>query len=156
MRRDYLKDAFRGYLDRRSVPQNLRDKPEARQAEMQALLGKLISLAPKENYQDWFTRLTNNIDDNAEFRTWPTVKEIGRAASAIAGSSSRRAEDVEIDHAAAVVAAIRAGEPVADMWIRRPDQLFARGLTEDELAPYRRSLEWTDGYRTKAYEGAAQ
>ena len=80
MRDAILKQKFRTFLDRRATPVHLREKPEAMKAEIEALLHRVLSLAPHSGYEQWFTLFAEALDDSSNHRTWPSVNEVRAAA----------------------------------------------------------------------------
>ena len=143
MRDTFLRNALRDFLDRRSIPIHLRDKDDARKKEMAALLGKVISLAPKVGYDDWFVSLANALDDMATHRTWPTVNEIRGAARLVAKNRSPQAGEIaEFSTVDVMLSRLRNKEPLGDEWLygSRAVELIGAGASEDDLKPYRSAL----------------
>lgn len=69
------------WLDRYSVPQHLRDKPEAAQAEAESLARVLTKFAPQSEYVPFLNRAFDRLDYQMKTRAWPTVSEVGAVCS---------------------------------------------------------------------------
>lgn len=143
-RNDWLTDSLQLYLDRRSMPQGLKDKPRAQISEAQALVKAIIRLAPTQGYQDWWDDFLEVLAGDAKTRAWPTEGEIAAAAKSLRRPSSTGiANPEDFDAFQAHADKINAGEAVGDLWIYGPSavKLIAEyGITEGQLRAYRSGL----------------
>lgn len=149
-RNEWLAGALSRYLDRRTIPQGLKDKPEALRDEAQALVRVLIRLAPVDGYQEWCGDFIDKLAMDAQTRAWPTQGEMQSAAKALRKSAIRpfNAEsNAKIDPLAIAAKRIRDGEAVGDeyLWGRCCVEMQdAHGITDAQLAPYRSALFFAD------------
>lgn len=156
-RNNWLADSLRRYLDRRTMPQGLKDKPKAQADEVQALVKTLVRIAPLQGYQDWWDDFADRLAESADTRAWPTQSEMVKA-SRVAKRPIIQGEDREgwvqrgdgswkIDQIFHAANKIRAGEPVADtfLWGRSCVEMQEReGITDEMLKPYRSGLFFAD------------
>jgi len=146
MRDAILKQKFRTFLDRRATPIHLREKPEAMKAEIEALLHRLLSLAPHSGYDQWFTMFSEALDDSSNHRTWPSVNEV-RAAARLVQKNWRVVDGasgnvVDMRPAAINLRRLRKGDALGSEWLygRLAVELIEEGATEAELDAYRSGL----------------
>jgi len=145
-RNDWLFDSLRRYLDRRSMPQGLKDKPQAQTDEIQALATTLYRLAPVKGYGDWWDEFSERLAEDAQTRAWPTQGEMKKAAQATKGPRFEGSADypeVGSDAWSLMVMAkrIRAGEPIGEGWIYgmlAAELLRFTDITIFDLEPYRK------------------
>lgn len=149
-RNEWLQQSLTRYLDRRSMPQGLKDKPQAQRDEMAALARALIKLAPLTGYQDWCADFIDRLAMDAQTRAWPTQSEMQAAAKALRKSAIQPFSEesrVQIDPLKMAANRIRQGEAVGAgyLWgalcIQMQDQ---EGITDAQLAPYRSALFFAD------------
>jgi hypothetical protein len=146
MRDAILKQKFRVFLDRRAAPMHLRDKPEAMKAEIEALLHRLLSLAPRHRYEEWFTHFSEALDDNSNHRTWPSVNEVRAAARLVQKNwqvvDGESGNVVDLRPAAINLRRLRRGDALGSEWFygRLAVELLNEGATEAELDAYRSGL----------------
>lgn len=146
MRDTILKQKFRTFLDRRATPQHLREKPDAMRAEIDALLYRLLSLAPRQDYEDWFRLFEQALDDNAQHRTWPSVNEV-RAAARLVQKNWRVIDGesgnvIDMRPAAINLRRLRRGDAMGQEWLygKLAVELLNEGASEGELDAYRSGL----------------
>ena len=60
-----------------------RANTDAMKTEAQFLVDRVIKLAPSRQYTDWFVDFEEALLGNLETRTWPTAKEISKAAKVL-------------------------------------------------------------------------
>lgn len=153
-RTDWLTDRFKRYLDRRTMPQGLKDKPKAQVEEIQALIARLLKDAPGQGYQDWWDDFSDTLAANAQTRAWPTEFEIARAAKDIRSAHAlTKPKFVTADTADdgqqridMISARIKAGQAIGESYLYGRDcvELLDRAfVTEEDLKPYRSSLFFT-------------
>lgn len=154
---EWLTDSLRRYLDRRTMPQGLRDKPLAQQDEVKAMVKTLNKIAPVKGYQEWWDDFCERLAEHADTRAWPTQNEMAKAAKitkrpTIAGEPRagwRQKPDGgwEIDALYSAAEKIRKGEAVSAgflwgrMCVEMQDQ---EGITDAQLQPYRSALFFAD------------
>lgn len=149
-RNEWLAGALSRYLDRRTIPQGFKDKPEALRDEAQALVRALIRLAPNDRYQEWCGDFIDRLAMDAQTRAWPTQHEMQQAAKALRKSAIRPFDadsQVKFDPLAIAAKRIGAGEAVGDeyLWGRCCIEMqAAHGITDAQLAPYRSALFFAD------------
>ena len=146
MRDAILKQKFRTFLDRRATPVHLREKPEAMRAEIDALLHRLLSLAPHSQYEDWFRLFSEALDDSSNHRTWPSVNEV-RAAARLVQKNWRVVDGasgnvIDMRPAAINLRRLRRGDAMGQEWLygKLAVELLREGATEAELDAYRSGL----------------
>jgi hypothetical protein len=146
MRDAILKQKFRTFLDRRATPVHLRDKPEAMKAEIEALLHRLLSLAPRSGYEDWFNLFAEALDDSSQHRTWPSVNEVRGAARLVQKNwrvvDGQSGNVVDMTPAAINLRRLRRGDALGSEWIygKLAVELLNLGATEAELDAFRSAL----------------
>jgi hypothetical protein len=69
------------WLDRYSVPQHMREKPDAVQKEVEALARILCKFCPHQEYVPFLNRVFATLEYGMKTRVWPTVNELGAACS---------------------------------------------------------------------------
>ena len=84
MRNNELKEKMLNLLGRLNAPRAVQGNSENMKSEAEFLCNQIIKLAPSQNYSDWFVDFEENLLSNLETRTWPTAKEISKAAKTIA------------------------------------------------------------------------
>lgn len=109
-----IANVFSEWLDRRSCPVDLRDKPKAASAEADALLRAVMRYAPNEDYQPFVNRVCDQLDYQMKTRFWPTVNEV-----ASVGANMRKE-----NHAA------NPSAPVEGQRDMRPEAITARAMAE--------------------------
>lgn len=141
---EFLTSKLIEYLDRRTMPRGLVDKPKAQDAETQALVHCLVRFSPKQEYGDWWARMETQIDENADTRAWPTAAEIKKAAISLRGTTTKHvAEADDIDPLEIIAERMQRNEPVGDGYAygRLAVDMQTRGLvTSDILRKYRSDL----------------
>lgn len=65
------------WMERYAIPQHLRDKPQAAQAEAESLARILCKMAPRDDYAPFLNRVFDGLDYQLKHRVWPTSAEIG-------------------------------------------------------------------------------
>lgn len=88
MRKEFLVNKLKAYLERRTPPKNItgREGEEMTQAmkdEIASLFRAIDRLAPKDGYDDWWNRFEDAVLRNEKTRAWPIVGDLQRAAEAI-------------------------------------------------------------------------
>lgn len=122
------------WLDRYSPPAAMRDKPNALQAEVNAILGTVLKYAPKEGYDGWVTRMLDICAEGMRTRAWPTVGEVSKACQSV---GSKTAGGGPVDEAA-VEAAMT--DHLADWFGKFRDQLPGRGRASRTAALIERGV----------------
>ena len=83
-RNEELKNNTMKLLARLNAPRAVQGNTDAMKTEAQFLVDRVIKLAPSRQYTDWFVDFEEALLGNLETRTWPTAKEISKAAKDIA------------------------------------------------------------------------
>ncbi len=133
---EFLRGKLRDYLTRRTMPRGLQDKPDAHKAELSALIDCLLRYAPRQGYDEWWSKLETHLDENADTRAWPTVSEIKKAAISLRGTQSKHiAEADDIDPIKIIGERMSAGEAVGDGYLygRMALDLEKRGLVSPDV-----------------------
>lgn len=151
---DFLEEHLSGYLDRKTVPPSLADKPESQVAEVRALMRVILSYAPALGYEGWWETVERHLGRNAKTRSWPIESEIDTACAAnrpvrvVVDNTRRPAVSVEADRSARINAQrIRDGQVVGvgALWGRSAHEMIALGLvSEHDLEPYREGVLATE------------
>jgi len=143
-RENWLSDSLQRYLDRRSIPHGLKDKPEAVKDEVRALSSTLFRVAPERDYREWWDVFVVHLGEGAQTRAWPTQGEIvGADKAARKSRPASQANVYEPDPMAIAAQRIREGEAVGQSWLWGPQCRAlqrAHGISEADLRPYRSAL----------------
>lgn len=141
---EFLTVKLKGYLERRTMPRGLADKPKAQEAELGALIHCLTRYAPRQEFGEWWAKMESRLAENSETRAWPTEGEIKKAAMSLRGTQTKQvAEGDEIDPLVILSGRMERGEHVGDgcLYGRVAVDMLARGLvTHDTLRKYRSGL----------------
>lgn len=115
LRENFLTGKLRSFLDRRSMPRGLADKPQAIRDELGSLVRCMVRFAPNHDYEDWWVRFEDRLAEDGQTRAWPTEGEIKKAAMSLRGTISRKpAQGDEIDPITIIAKRMNAGEAVGD------------------------------------------
>jgi len=150
MRDDQLDTMTKKMLARLNAPRAVQNNGQAMKDEVEFLCKKVRQLAPTRNYTEWFDTFEEQVLTNLETRSWPTVKEISKAAKEIApkrpefkdltGEAEWKPDPLKIN-----AKRIKAGEGVDEKYIfgKLGEQLISLGLvTEEETYPYREAMAY--------------
>lgn len=141
---EFLRAKISEYLERRTMPRGLADKPKAQEAELGALIHCLTRYAPRNEYGEWWGKVVSQLAENSETRAWPTEGEIKKAAMGVRGKQTKHvAEGDEIDPLVILSGRMERGEHVGDgcLYGRVAVDMLARGLvTQNTLRKYRSGL----------------
>lgn len=143
MRNDWLVTRMKSFLGRLSPPRVFANNEELKKQEQETLIKTLLKIAPTRSYGEWWNLFEEHLMTNMDYRTWPTLKEMHKAAEAVRPAkkefSNSNIEQIKIDECVVNAKRIKAGEPVGEIWLkgRNAEELIRRGLvTEYDLAPY--------------------
>jgi hypothetical protein len=150
-RNDELRNSTMKLLARLNAPRAVQGNTDAMKTEAQFLVDRVVKLAPSRQYTDWFTDFEEALLGNLETRTWPTAKEISKAAKDIA---PRRPEFNELvypmtsegykpDTFKINAARIKNYQPVCEKYIvgSEADHMIRKGyIDETDLQPYKEYL----------------
>lgn len=114
MRTAEISRNFGEWMDRRSCPPDLKDKPEAARREADALLNALLKFAPQTDFSPFVRRVLEQLDYQMKTRFWPPINEIAAACANVR-------KDIRRENPQAVVGEER------DM---RPEAITARAMAE--------------------------
>ena len=148
MREQQINTMTTKLLARLNPPRAISSNPEGIKAEAELLCKTINKMAPSREYQQWFDLFEEAVLSNLETRTWPTIKELKKAAKEIA---PKRPEFRDLTNEPAWhpdpykinAQRIKNMEPVGEEWIsgKQSEQLISRGMIEEsELEPYRSFL----------------
>lgn len=149
-REQWLTDSLQRYLDRRSMPQGFKEKPQAIRDEIQALAKTLFRLAPSREFQNWWEDFSDRLAEDAKTRAWPTQGEMKDAAMAIRKGGVQpmaKSDETQINPIKVAATRLRAGEAVGEGWLWGRLCLSLQreeGVTDDELSPFRSALFFAD------------
>lgn len=143
-----LKNSVMKMLARLNAPRAVAGNTEAMKQEAEFLCSVVVKVAPSRGYTDWFSEFEEQVFSNLETRTWPTSKEMHKAAKTIApkrpdfkdltGDNVYKPDEYKIN-----ANRIKRGEPVGQYYIMGggADALIRKGLvTEDDIEPYIHNL----------------
>jgi len=147
MRDEQLQELTLKLLSRLNPPRAIIGQAKAIKDEA-SFLSKCISRhAPSRGLTDWFEEFEEAVLGNLETRTWPTAKELSKAAQQI-----RKAKPVFADHSVEAewllnpvtinAKRIQGGHPVCETWLsgKKAQSLMATGMiSESDLAKYKRT-----------------
>lgn len=152
-RKPEIAKLFTEWLDRYAPPLHLRDKPQAAQAEIDALIGVLLRMAPQTDYAPFIRAVTEKLDFTMKVRTWPSVQELGAACSNARKEMPRPIElsgdAVDMSPEAINSRRMMSGQPVGEGWLygRLACDLIAKGIVTREVM---------ERYREGAYRARAE
>ncbi len=133
------------FLERRSIPRALENKPTAIADEVRALVAAIGRYAPQAPaLSDWWDAFEARLGEGNVTRAWPTEGEI--KAAAMAGKKSERIDasgSFELDSAAIWAKRMLAGEPVGDdcFYGGMAIEMLNRGLVSmNDIRPYRSAM----------------
>lgn len=139
-----IRSRLKRFLDRRSMPKFLEDKPQAISDELGAMTRAISRFAPRGDMSEWWSRFEADLGERNTTRSWPSEGEVSASCKAVTDRSGPRiAEQGSIDPYAINAKRIQNGEAVGDEWFygRRAVELIEKGLaTEGQLRPYRSAL----------------
>tara|TARA_B100000035_G_scaffold253271_1_gene222640 strand:- start:184 stop:657 length:474 start_codon:yes stop_codon:yes gene_type:complete len=147
-RNDELRNNTMKLLARLNAPRAVQGNTDALKTEAQFLVDRVIKLAPSRQYTDWFVDFEEALLTNLESRTWPTAKEISKAAKDIAPKRPEIRDDTqpkgyEPDELKINAKRIHNKEEVGENYIfgTMAEQMVRKGLvTQEQLQPYREYL----------------
>lgn len=152
-RKPEIAKLFTEWLDRYAPPQNLRDKPQAAQAEIDALIGVLLKMAPQAEYAPFIRAATEKLDFTMKVRTWPSVQELHSACTNVRKEMPRpldlSGDTVDMSPEAINSRRMMNGQPVGEGWLygRQACDLIAKGIVTREVM---------ERYREAAYRARAE
>lgn len=148
MRNNELKEKVLNLLGRLNAPRAVQGNSESMKSEAEFLCDKIIKLAPSKGYSDWFKDFEETVLSNLETRTWPTAKEISKAAKEIAPKSPEfrelPPEKYQPNELKINANRINNGEPVGENYVfgSLAEQMVRVGLVaEKQLEPYKEYLK---------------
>tara|TARA_B100000927_G_C16438294_1_gene458601 strand:+ start:522 stop:983 length:462 start_codon:yes stop_codon:yes gene_type:complete len=148
MRNNELKEKMLNLLGRLNAPRAVQGNSESMKSEAEFLCDKIIKLAPNKGYLDWFNHFEETLLSNLETRTWPTAKEISKAAKEIAPKRPEfqelPTEKYEPNELKINANRINNGEPVGENYVfgSLAEQMVRAGLVaEKQLEPYKEYLK---------------
>ena len=143
-RDNFVTGKLRSYLDRKTAPRGIADKPAAMREELASLVRCVLRFAPRQQWEEWWPKFEDRLSEDATTRAWPTEGEVKKAAGLLRGIVSvKPAEGDEIDPLAIEAKRMAEGKPVGDEFLygRRAVGLLRRGLVDqDTMRRYRSAL----------------
>ena len=147
MRDEQIQQLTLKLLSRLNPPRALTGQAQAIKDEATFLAKCINKVAPSQGLTDWFNDFEEAVLGNLETRTWPTAKELSKAAQQI-----RKAKPVFADHSVEAewllnpvtinAKRIQGGHPVCETWLsgKKAQSLMATGMiSESDLAKYKRT-----------------
>lgn len=138
---------FNEWMERRSCPSDLRDKPEAAKREAEALIAAILRFAPQNDYSPFVRRVLEQLDFQMKSRFWPTIHEMGAACSNVRKEMKRENPNAETGLAerdmrpeAITARAMLEGKPVAEGWLYgrgAVSMIVARLIDRETMTKYR-------------------
>lgn len=148
MRNNELKEKTLKMLGRLNAPRAVQNNDESMKSEAEFLCNQIIKLAPSRNYNEWFVDFETTLLSNLETRTWPTAKEISKAAKTIAPKRPEfrelAPEKYQPNELKINANRINNNEPVGENYIMgaMAEQMVRAGLVaEKQLEPYKEYLK---------------
>ena len=147
MRDEQIQELTLKLLSRLNPPRALTGQAQAIKDEATFLSKCISKVAPSYNLTDWFEEFEEAVLGNLETRTWPTAKELSKAAQQIRKAKPVFADDsVEAEWLLNPVTInakrIQGGHPVCETWLsgKRSQSLLATGMiSESDLAKYKKT-----------------
>lgn len=146
-RNEVLHDVFVRWLDRYSPRRALQQNEQAMKDEVNALMRVVWRMAPKQDYENWLGKVTNQLDYQMKTSAWPTVAEIGAACSnqnkAQVLNNPQSVKQVSLDPAKIAAKRMNAGEAVGEGWLYGRnclDMIKGGEVSSDTLRKYRSAL----------------
>lgn len=138
---------FSEWMERRSCPTDLRDKPEAAKREADALIKAIMRFAPHNDYSPFVRRVLEQLDFQMKSRFWPTVNEVGAVCSNVRRDMKRENPNAETGISerdmrpeAITARAMMEGKPVAEGWLYgrgAVSMIVARLIDRETMIKYR-------------------
>jgi len=148
MRNEELKTKTLKMLGRLNAPRAVQNNDESMKSEAEFLCNQIIKLAPSQNYTQWFIDFETTLLSNLETRTWPTAKEISKAAKIIAPKRPEfkelSSENYQPNELKINAERIKNGQDVGENYIMgaMAEQMVKAGLVaEKQLEPYKEYLK---------------
>ena len=101
-RQEFLATRFNDWLERFSPPRRIANNFDAQQKDADALLGIIVSFAPREDYAEWLEAMLRRLESGMTTRSWPAPGEVTKACKngREVGESGPRIDDAMIEEAA--------------------------------------------------------
>ena len=147
MRDEQIQELTLKLLSRLNPPRALTGQAQAIKDEATFLSKCISKVAPSYNLTDWFEEFEEAVLGNLETRTWPTAKELSKAAQQIRKAKPVFADDSFeaewlLNPVTINAKRIQGGHPVCDTWLsgKRAQSLLATGMiSESDLAKYKKT-----------------
>ncbi len=147
MRDEQIQELTLKLLSRLNPPRALTGQAQAIKDEATFLSKCINKVAPSYNLTDWFEEFEEAVLGNLETRTWPTAKELSKAAQQIRKAKPVFADDSFeaewlLNPVTINAKRIQGGHPVCDTWLsgKRAQSLLATGMiSESDLAKYKKT-----------------
>lgn len=123
MRTAEISRDFAEWLERRSCPTDLRDKPEAARREADALLKALLKFAPQTEFSPFVRSVLEQLDFQMKTRFWPAIHDVAAVCTNVRKEISRQnpkaamADDRDMRPEAITARAMMEGKPVGEGWL---------------------------------------
>ena len=101
-RQEFLATRFNEWLERFSPPRRIANNFDAQQKDADALLGIIVSFAPREDYAEWLEAMLRTLESGMTTRSWPAPGEVTKACKSgrEVGATGPRLDDALIEEAA--------------------------------------------------------
>ncbi|MBK9073302.1 MAG: hypothetical protein IPL79_20220 [Myxococcales bacterium] len=143
-RDNFFTGKVRAYLDRRTAPRGIADKPQVVREELAALVRCVLRFAPTSGMDEWWQKFEDRLAEESTTRAWPTEGEIKKAALSLRGTTQPKfTQGYEADPLAINAGRMSRGEAVGDGFLYgRPAVALLRAgyVTPAQMAGYRSGL----------------
>lgn len=147
MRDEQIQELTLKLLSRLNPPRALTGQAQAIKDEATFLSKCISKVAPSYNLTDWFGEFEEAVLGNLETRTWPTAKELSKAAQQIRKAkpvfANQSSESEWLLNPVTINAKrIQGGHPVCETWLsgKRAQSMLATGMiTDADLNRYKKA-----------------
>lgn len=146
MRTAEISRDFAEWLDRRSCPNDLRDKPDAARREADALLNALLKFSPHSDFSPFVRRVLEQLDYQMKTRFWPPINEIAAVCANVRKDIRRenpqavKGEERDMRPEAITARAMAEGKAVGEGWLYGRDavvMIAAKLIDKETMDRYR-------------------
>ena len=150
MREQQINTMTTKLLARPNPPRAISSNAEGIKSEAELLCKTINKMAPSREYNQWFDLFEEAVLSNLETRTWPTAKELSKAAREIRNSKPVFADhsgegEWLLDPVTINAKRIQGGHPVCETWLsgKRAKSLLATGMVcEADINRYKKTIRF--------------
>ena len=147
MRDEQIQQLTLKLLSRLNPPRALTGQAQAIKDEATFLAKCINRVAPTQGLTEWFDNFEEAVLGNLETRTWPTAKELSKAAQQIQKARPQFANHTgesewSLNPAKINAKRIQSGFPVCETWLigKKAQSVLSTGLvTENDLHQYKKT-----------------